>query len=316
VLTEGPAVAWDWNFKDGTSINHQQNPLHTFQNPGVYNVFFTVYNANGCTDTLTKPVTIFPLPPADAGLDTTVCPNISAPLSASGGTGYIWNSSPYLSCTLCQNTVASPPQNTSSYFTVKVTDGNNCVSYDSVKVTVLPFIVPKVSYTWIARCYNNAVPFSAEIKNYDYFCNGPIQWHWDFGDGKTSSQQNPIHLFPKEGDYVVSLSVQHSAVFKDTVTLFSSDSCLKNVFVPNAFTPNNDGENDLVFLRTINATKINFRIYNRWGEEVFKTESLTEGWDGTFKGIKQTPQSFVYVADVTFFDGSEKVLKGNITLIE
>jgi gliding motility-associated-like protein len=74
--------------------------------------------------------------------------------------------------------------------------------------------------------------------------------------------------------------------------------------------------NDIVYLRTINAKKILFRIYNRWGEEVFRTENLHTGWDGTYKGEKLTPQVFVFQADVTFYDDSRETKKGNITLVE
>jgi gliding motility-associated-like protein len=316
VLSEGHPVAWDWNFKDGSSINHLQNPTHIFVKPTVYNIFFRVYNEKGCTDTLTKPITIYPLPTADAGRDTIVCPGISAPLYASGGVSYLWRNSSLLSCTACQNTIASPPQNTTNYFMVEVTSAYNCKASDSAKVVVRPFLIPKVSFTGGGRCVNYAVPFTAAAENFDFLCTGPIIWNWNFGDGQVSNLRNPVHLFPKEGNYVVSLGIQNAALFKDTITLLSPDSCLKNIFVPNAFTPNGDGENDFAFLRTINAVKVNFRIYNRWGEEVFHTESLHEGWDGSYKGVKQTPQSFVFVADVVFYDGTEKTLKGNITLIE
>jgi gliding motility-associated-like protein len=93
------------------------------------------------------------------------------------------------------------------------------------------------------------------------------------------------------------------------------DSCLKNVFVPNTFTPNGDGNNDKVYLRAINTKDVLFRIFNRWGEEVFRTESIYEGWDGSYKGVKQTPQVFVYFAEVTFWDDTKKIIEGNITLV-
>ncbi|HSZ26003.1 MAG TPA: PKD domain-containing protein, partial [Cytophagaceae bacterium] len=300
----------------GSPINHLQNPTHAYTNPGAYNILFVIHNNEGCTDTLSKPITIFPLPIPNAGPDTIVCPGISARLNASGGITYQWKNSPFLNCTICQNPLASPPINTSNYFTVEVTDVNNCKASDSMNVTVRPIVTPQVSFIGGGRCFNNAVPFFATATNFDFLCNGPIKWNWDFGDGQTSSEQNPFHLFPKEGNYIVSLSIQNSAVAKDTLALLIADSCLKNMYVPNAFTPNGDGENDYAYLRTINSTKIDFRIYNRWGEEVFHTNSLQEGWDGTYKGVKQTPQTFVFVAEVTFYDGTEKTLKGNITLIE
>ena len=138
ILSEGTPIAWDWAFKDNSPINHLQNPIHTFLRSGIFNVFFTVYNENGCTDTLTKPIVIYPSPIANAGVDTLLCPGINTVLFATGGQSYIWESSPFLSCSICQKTIASPPTESSTYFNVTVTDNNNCNAEDSVLITVRP----------------------------------------------------------------------------------------------------------------------------------------------------------------------------------
>ncbi|MBN2729753.1 MAG: gliding motility-associated C-terminal domain-containing protein [Bacteroidales bacterium] len=86
--------------------------------------------------------------------------------------------------------------------------------------------------------------------------------------------------------------------------------------VPNAFSPNGDGENDILFVRGSGVTQLNFIVYDRWGEKVFETSELSIGWDGTFRGKDMDAGVFVYYLNVIFDDGTSKTEKGNITLIK
>jgi gliding motility-associated-like protein len=85
--------------------------------------------------------------------------------------------------------------------------------------------------------------------------------------------------------------------------------------VPNAFSPNGDGENDMLYVLGDGVTMLNFIVYDRWGEKVFETMSLSAGWDGTFRGKELDPAVFSYYMNVTFVDGTSKIEKGDITLI-
>jgi len=100
-----------------------------------------------------------------------------------------------------------------------------------------------------------------------------------------------------------------------TIQVFESFCGSPNIFVPNAFTPNGDGENDVVFVRGGGITDLTFSIFNRWGEEVFKTEDQSVGWDGTYKGNPAEPAVFVYQLQAICADGDTYSEKGNITLI-
>ncbi|MFL5730354.1 MAG: PKD domain-containing protein [Cytophagaceae bacterium] len=314
VLSEGPEVHRFWDFGDGNS-DTIQNPLHLYSQAGNYTTTLIVYNKNGCTDTLHKPVVIHALPKPDAGHDTTVCQGSSFQLHASGGPSYLWDSSPDLSCTNCSNPIASPVA--SVFYKLTVTNSFGCKARDSLFLTWRPLLIPAPSFTHAGRCFSDPILFHGEVTNFDFFCLKTIQWQWDFGDGVTSNEQDPTHVYTNAGPFTVSLKVNNmNPVYQESVTLMSPDSCLKNIFVPNTFTPNGDNINDLIYLRTINAKKVLFRIYNRWGEEVFRTEDLHKGWDGTYKGEKLTPQVFVFQADVTFYDDSQKTEKGNLTLLE
>jgi gliding motility-associated-like protein len=313
-LTEGPEVGRSWFFGDGQS-DTIKNPLHTYSSPGAYNVIFVAYNKNGCTDTVKKTVTIYPIPVPDAGMDTTVCNGVNFQLHGNGGPGYLWNNTSELSCTACVNPIASPAQTV--YYFLTVTSPFGCSARDSVHITVRPVIIPNGSFTYKGRCYSEPVFFFGQANNFDYLCRKNVNWLWDFGDGTSSIEQNPVHQYSGSGPYTVGLKISNDApLYQESLTLLPGDSCLKNIFIPNTFTPNGDHINDLVYLRTINVKKILFRIYNRWGEEIFRTYNMHEGWDGTYKGEKLTPQVFIYQADVTFYDDSEVIKKGNITLVE
>lgn len=100
-----------------------------------------------------------------------------------------------------------------------------------------------------------------------------------------------------------------------TVTVIDVICGPPDLYVPNAFTPNGDGDNDILLVRGNNITDMTLRIYHRWGEKVFESTNQTEGWDGTYKGKECDPAVFVYYLDVTCIGGETYQEKGNITLI-
>ena len=100
-----------------------------------------------------------------------------------------------------------------------------------------------------------------------------------------------------------------------TLYLFEINCDEPDIFLPNAFTPNNDNENDILFVRGNYIDKMNLKIYDRWGELVFETDKQSVGWDGTFKGRLVEPAVYVYYLTLTCLDEQEFFKKGNITVI-
>ena len=90
---------------------------------------------------------------------------------------------------------------------------------------------------------------------------------------------------------------------------------IPNIFVPNAFTPNGDGNNDVLFVRGSAITELHFIIYNRWGEQVFETRDQSIGWDGTFKGEQVNTDVYGYFLTVTCIDGETFETQGNVTVL-
>ena len=89
-----------------------------------------------------------------------------------------------------------------------------------------------------------------------------------------------------------------------------------NIFVPNAFTPNNDGNNDVLKVRGRWISKLQFVVYNRWGQEMFTTTDLNNGWNGVFKGNEVAPDVYNYFLQVTCLDNKTFMKRGNTTLIK
>ena len=148
-----------------------------------------------------------------------------------------------------------------------------------------------------------------------------LSWNWNFGDGTTSNQQTPpSHLFPdtRAGEsYTVSLIVQNNLGCLDTLSkqITKLQSCY--IAVPNAFTPNGDGKDDYLYpLNAFNATNLEFRVYNRYGQLVFETRDWTNKWDGTINGKPQPPGTYVWTLRYTdSVSGKNFFMKGTSILI-
>ena len=118
-------------------------------------------------------------------------------------------------------------------------------------------------------------------------------------------------------DFKVTATDRYGCRNTDTVHLISAEwVCDKPfIFVPTAFTPNNDGKNDVIQVNSGVLSDLNFAIFDRWGEKIFETTSTNEAWDGTYHGKLLGPQVFVYYLKGTCLNGEKFEEKGNITLI-
>lgn len=114
--------------------------------------------------------------------------------------------------------------------------------------------------------------------------------------------------------YTMSVTDSLGCTRTDTVTVFVDLLC-GEVFVPNAFSPNGDGQNDILFVRGICIEYLDYSIYNRWGEQVFHTNDPAVGWNGTWRGVQCENAVFTYVLKGSLLDGSEIDKKGNVSLV-
>lgn len=175
----------------------------------------------------------------------------------------------------------------------------------------------KASFTYTPLpCSENQVQFTATVVSPPG--TEPV-WSWNFGDGDTSNVQNPFHYYSSQGNFPVKLVtyVPNSLNCSDTLSA-QTISVISNpeIYVPNTFTPNNDGANDVFMVRGPDFAIFYFAVYNRWGQLLFETTDPKQGWDGTFKGRPSDPGVFGYYVRARCSEQSEEIFKkGNVTLI-
>jgi len=203
-------------------------------------------------------------------------------------------------------------------YTLTFKTAENCSAQRSVTIdekTVTPaFSVSKVSAT-----VNDEVHFFNLTKTINFSANELLEYHWDFGDGITSTEKNPKHSFTKEGTYNVKLTVTEKSAqcSKTTQTKIVVRPMPVEVKVPNIFTPNNDGQNDVF---TVNAGSLkNFRceiFASSTGEKVAEFTDPQKGWNG--KIIKTNSDAaegiYFYVITGVQKDGKRYVKKGSVRL--
>lgn len=197
------------------------------------------------------------------------------------------------------------------YVYVTATADNGCVLFDSILVSVSNInsssVIATASETNVPTGTN--VTLSAEPDGYSY--------SWSPTDGVENPNAQETNAFITETT-TFTVSVSDGICTKtSTVTVKSFDYTCDEpfVFVPNAFTPNGDGENDVLYVRSLIVDDILFRVFDRWGEMVYETTTMHAGWDGTYKGKELSPDVYDYYLEGHCIDGQEFLIKGNITLI-
>lgn len=197
-------------------------------------------------------------------------------------------------------------------YTVTVTDHKGCEVTESGYVEDASYYINFTAHAEDDTIYQGQ---STRI-----FTQDSAGYHYSWSpQGSLEHPTNPsTRASPEQTTtYVVTITDEHGCVWSDTVTVVVRDVYCDDpyIFVPNAFTPDGDGINDVLYVRTQFADELYFAVYNRWGEKVFETENKQEGWDGTIKGEKAKMGVYVYYLWVRCYTGDIFERKGNVTLI-
>ena len=162
------------------------------------------------------------------------------------------------------------------------------------------------------------MPVKAVINEPTVFTNlskNAVRYLWEFGDNTTGTEVNPIHQYNKTGSYKVCLNAYNISNCPSKLCRMVPAEIQPIVGLPTAFSPNGDGENDILYVRGAAIKTLDLKIFNRWGQLIFETTSQDVGWDGTYNGQPQPVEAYGYVLNVSFIDSSVKQMKGNITLL-
>ncbi len=216
--------AWSWNFGDPASgsnnTSNLQNPYHLFTSPGIYDVFLEVMNANGCFDSITHQIEIYPPPPVyfDVNPAGGVCQNETAYFSVNPDTtniatiiSYFWNFGDPASGTNDTSSLANPWHLFTTFGTfnvsLTVTDTAGCIN--TIELPVEVFEIPTADYSFTPACFGDSTFFTDQSLPGASIIS---QWFWKFNDpgfapGDTSNLQNPGFMFSSIDNYFVELTV-------------------------------------------------------------------------------------------------------------
>lgn len=149
---------------------------------------------------------------------------------------------------------------------------------------------------------------------------GSTSWFWDFGDGITSTEQYPTHDFGQTGEFTVWLFAENNFGCRDSFSLQVIINDIFTFYIPNAFSPNKDGRND-VFMPygiSVDPEFYSMRIYDRWGKLVFQTTQYNVPWDGNIEGVskkEKTIDTYTYEIVIKDYTGLKHEYRGKVTLL-
>jgi gliding motility-associated-like protein len=284
--------------------------LHTLARPSETTSYQLTSSIGKCSTSGNFTVAIAPYPEVNAGSDTTICFGHTAQLNgSSNGSTIAWSPASSISNPYALITTAKPANSTSYILTATGNGGCPKPSSDTVVVTVMPRIE-----AWAGN--DTAIVANQPLQ---LNASGGVQYYWSPADHLSlATIPDPVAIF-NENDENIRYTVY---VFDDAgcvdsasiaITIYTTPPI---VFVPNAFTPNNDGRNDVLRPIAVGMGKIEyFRIYNRWGQLVFQTTVNGRGWDGRINGKEQKTDNYVWEVKATDFRGNPYFGKGTVTLI-
>ena len=301
------------------ALNYRWSPSAPLDNDRIKNPiaiplattkFYVTGNIGKCQRTDSVTVRVTPYPAAGDIPETAICVGESIQFNASGGSIYTWSPSFFLNDPNISNPIANP--GTSIRYIVTIRDTLGCPKpvYDTVVVQVQKIIA-------------DAGPRDTSI-----VVNQPLQLNatggqtylWAPSTGLNDPAiANPVAIISDDIDYIVSVSTQAGCSANDTISV-KVYKILPDIYVPNAFTPNNDGKNDVFRPIPIGVKRIDyFKVFNRWGTLVYsstKNVSMQSiGWDGRYKGKPQDPAVFVWMAGGVDYLDNKIAKKGSVTLI-
>ena len=320
VDASAPASAlnsYGWKFGDGSVDNTIGSPVHLFPNPGFFPVSLVIADTLGCKDSVTKGVYVLHLV-INSFHDTTLCvsqpfemmnrvivePNIALQDSFI----YSWMPGDHLS-DITQQIPYYSGLGLTTYTLTATLNRFHCAAFDNITIHSVPG-VPLVNVTT-----NQTIPYGGSVQ---LNADSAVYYQWRPNDGSLNNANisNPVAKPTVTTIYTVHGYDGNGCADSAFVTIYIDSNMAE--CIPSAFTPNGDGLND--FFRPACEKfqhLVDFRIFNRWGKQVFYSNSFGSGWDGNLNGEPQDMGVYYYVITVAKPGGSgeDKIYKGDVTLV-
>jgi len=306
---------WSTNNQFSDTLNSDlTNPNLTLNDP--QNGYYYLWVTNG--DCINRDSVLVNFTSADLTLSGTqnICLGNSSVITAQNSNplvtfNYNWTPTNIITGGSGTNQITVTPTN-SQYVYLSASSSNGCFVGDSIFINV-SFIDPA---SVVASSSEYIVLPNASVTLTGLPSGYPI-YSWTPTNGlSTPNEQNTNATISETIMYTLTVSDGVCSV-SDTVEVRVFEIICEDpyVFIPNAFSPNGDTYNDVLYVRGIWIEKMIFRIFDRWGEMVFESEDVAKGWDGTFRGKALDPDVYDFYLDVTCIGGLKSITKGNVTLM-
>ena len=308
--------SFTWDFGDGSAKVKagKDSIVHTFPSAGTYPVKLTITDSLFCnspSDTV-KLLRIAANVSARFKTDSIGCVPHKAQFANNslGGLNFTWDFGDGTS-----STADNPSHTYTNVGTYTVTmvayDSTTCNKTDTFRFNITVYPIPKAGFTFS--------PTQPKENTYTQFNNtsiGATKYIWNFGDGESSVEVNPRYIFNATGSYDVCLTAINQAGCRDTFCTPVQALINPLLDVPKAFTPGKFGVNSVIRVFGFGIKEMVWKIYNRWGQLVFESQSTKLGWNGTYNGKVQPMDVYAYTLDVKFSDGKTLRKTGDITLLK
>lgn len=320
VIAEPLTGIW-WNFGDGRDTFDITDPAHEYNEPGQFPVELRITDANNCLARQSKNISYFPVPdlliiepstfigclPADIFFN-----NLSTPINDSYD--IVWDfGDGGTSSVISPNHVYQDTGKFSVHLAVTSPIGCSTERFFDSIITVEPSPIADFSFTPNAPSnFNPTVNFIDQS-------SGAAQWLWNFADLGSSTLQNPEYIFADTGRFEVLLQVFHQSGCVDSMLQVIDVTPQIRYWLPNAFTPNNDGRNDVFQGKGVFEGMEDFEmhIFDRYGEIVFSTTDPLQAWNGKYNNIGKSAVTGIYVYQVQFLSPRGEAIEeqGTLTLL-
>lgn len=316
--------SWSWDFGDNSVLDYNQNTSHLYPSYGSYDVQLLVVSDFGCADSINKIIVINPNPVANFIVsDTLGCEPLCVSFQnmSSGNIAFwLWEvgdasttcSSQDFSYCYMNDSVYSPVSYTPS---LTITTDSGCVGTLSKAHYITVYPHPDAQFS-VQPAVTTIIDPEISIKDMSI---GSEMWLWDFGDGQTASVYSPDpHVYADTGAYTVTLIVSTQYDCLDTSyqnVIIEPDFW---VYIPNAFTPNDDGINDTFMAKGVFIKEFEMQIFDRWGNMVFISDNIDKPWDGKVSNGNEIAQQDVYIYSLKVVDFKmvKHNYKGLVTLLK
>jgi gliding motility-associated-like protein len=314
-ISSGAIAGYQWFFGDST-LSNDINPVHVYTHPGVYAVLLIAGSNYGCIDTAWGQVTVFENPVTNFTFDNpagcgplTIHFTDSSYVPGNSIASWSWNFGDGTS-----DTVPNPVHvyaSAGSYpVSLNVLSADGCTGSFTINNAIEIYPDPVAGFT--------PDPYVTTILQPVYFENqstGATAYQWNFGDGYYSDSENPQHLYNDTGQYVIYLTAVNQYGCEDTAINEVIMTPTFTVYIPNAFTPNNDGMNEFFTVSGIGIKNYELFIWNRWGNLIFEGDNC--GWNGKVLNRDESAKEDVYIYRVVFKDifNQNHQLDGRVNLI-